>query len=66
MSKRKYEAVEAPTNTLEAINASREFWLKRYAEASLAKAIAKLRCEQLGIDTSEVTINPDQLRLDLL
>lgn len=66
MTKRKYEAVEAPTNTQEAIQASREFWLKRFSEASLAQAIAKQRCEQLGIDTSEVEINPDQLRLDLL
>lgn len=64
--RRRYEAVEAPTNTPEAIQAARDFWLKRFAEASLAQAIAKLRCDQLGIDTSEVEINPDQLRLEVI
>lgn len=66
MTNRRYEAVEAPTNTVEAIEASRAFWLKKYAEAALAKAVAKLRCDQLGIDTSEVDINPEQLKLEIL
>lgn len=67
MTKRRYGAVEAPTNTVEAIEASREFWLKRFSEASLMKAVARLRCEQLGIDTSEVEdVSPDQLRLDVI
>ena len=66
MTKRKYEAVEAPTNTAEAIQASREFWIKRYAESALATAVAKLRCDQLGIDTSEVEINPEQLRMEVI
>jgi hypothetical protein len=64
--RRKYEAVEAPTNTEEAIEASKAFWLKRFAEASLAVAIAKVRCDQLGVDTSEAEVHPDQLRLDTL
>ncbi len=66
MTKRRYEAVEAPTNTAEAIQASKEFWLKRFCETALAHAVSELRCKQLGIDTSEVEINPEQLRLEVL
>lgn len=63
MGKHRYEAVEAPTNTEEAIQAAREYWLARHREAAQAIGITSTRLAQLGVPIP-LTEAPE--RLDLL
>lgn len=63
MTKRRYEAVEAPTNTEEAKQAAIDYWLARHREAAQAIGITSTRLAQLGVPIP-LTEAPE--RLDLL
>jgi hypothetical protein len=63
---RKYEAVEAPTNTVEAKQAAIDYWVKRHRECVEALGISVTRLTQMGVAIPEVEINPEQLRMEIL
>lgn len=66
MTKRKYEAVQAPTRTDAEIAKAKEYHIKQYHQCVIALAVAALRLEQLHVPIPLVEIDPLQLRLDVL
>jgi len=66
MSKDRYEAVKAPTNTDAEKARAIEYHLKIHHECVIALAQSALRLHQLGVPIPKIEIHPDQLRLDVI